>query len=137
MTGANTERTLRVEVVGREEHCPSCSSSLWWLVAVQPAYRPDAGELIPVDYPEVIDLAKEVLAEQPDLADQLAPRPAWQRGRGFNPNRCRCGYQADWHYFEGVVERAVYGEGICITEARIPVTWWRSVRDTERMVWIL
>lgn len=136
MTGASTARTLRIEVVGREESCPSCSSSLWWVVAVQPAQDPDPGEFIPVDHPEAIDIAKTVLADEPDLVDQLAPRPEWQCGRGFNPNRCGCGYQADWHYFEEVVERAIRGERIYVAEARIPVTWWRSVRDTERMAWV-
>lgn len=81
--------------------------AMWWVIAVRPSWRPTVGELIPTDYPDAVEFAKTIL-DQATLGGvahrlqlRLAPRPSWQKGRGFTPIECpHCDHQADWHTFE-------------------------------------
>jgi hypothetical protein len=112
-----------------------------WLIAVRPSWSPDVGEFIPVDFPEVIALARTILAADGQeeciaAARQLAARPLWQRGRGCNPNkRSWCGHQADWHTFEGVVRNALYEGLVSIAYGGVKMSTWRAIRDSPRWVW--
>lgn len=77
-------------------------------------------------------MARRILADPAgdtmDLAAQLHDRPAWQRGRSFNPNMCRCRHQTDWHRLDDVINHALYGRWIRAAEGRVPVPQWRAIR---------
>jgi hypothetical protein len=125
--------TLRVDVFAFDMPCPQCSMPLRWVFGLLPSHRPDGSEFTTTDFPEAVDVARRILADSTgdtmDLAAQLHDRPAWQRGRSFNPNTCgRCGHQADWHVLDDVVHRALYGRWIRAAESRIPVSQWRAIR---------
>ncbi|MFJ6662078.1 hypothetical protein ACIQNG_37900 [Streptomyces sp. NPDC091377] len=100
--------TLRVDVFACDMPCRQCSMLLRWVFGLLPSHRPDGCEFTTTDFPEAVDVACRILADPTgdtmDLAAQLHDRPAWQRGRSFNPNTCgHCGHQADWHVLEDVI----------------------------------
>lgn len=108
--------TLGIDVLAYEASCARCGSEFSWVFGLIPAYRPAPEEFTTTDFPESVELARRILADPEgdteDMARQLVDRPAWQKGRGFNPNRCSgCGEQADWHRLEGIITEAYhYGE---------------------------
>ncbi|MFI8160393.1 hypothetical protein ACIF6I_14395 [Streptomyces microflavus] len=124
--------SLRVDVLAFEAPCERCSFSFWWVFALLPSHRPRGDEFTTTDFPAAVETARDILADpdsEPGLREQLADRPAWQRGRGFNPNRCAsCGHQAVWHTFEKIVDEALYGGWIHAAVGRVPVERWRAVR---------
>ncbi|MER8073168.1 hypothetical protein ABTZ59_33420 [Streptomyces sp. NPDC094034] len=124
--------TLRVDVFAFDMPCRQCPAPMQWVFGLLPSHRPDGEEFTTTDFPEAIDTARRILAAPgaaPDLAEQLNDRPAWQRGRSFNPNTCKaCGHQADWHVLDDVINRACYGGWTRVAEGRIPVPQWRAIR---------
>ncbi|MGI5473343.1 hypothetical protein [Streptomyces sp. CA-132043] len=126
--------TLRVDVLAYEMPCERCSFPLWWVFGLLPCYRPRGEEFTTTDFPAAVDMARNILAapdgDTADVAAQLHDRPAWQRGRSFNPNRCgACGHHADWDVLDDVLNRVFHGGGwIYAAEGRVPVTQWRAIR---------
>ena len=125
--------SLQVDVLAYEAPCEQCSLSLRWVFALLPSYRPRGEEFTTTDFPEAVDMARRILAapdgDTADIAAQLQDRPAWQRGRSFNPNRCgACGHHAEWHHFDDILNRACYGGWIHAAAGRIPVEQWRAIR---------
>ncbi|MGW0420986.1 hypothetical protein [Streptomyces sp. NPDC003015] len=124
--------TLRVDVFAVDMPCQQCSAPLRWVFGLLPSHRPDAAEFTTTDFPEAVDMARRILADPAgdamNLAAQLHDRPVWQRGCSFNPNRCRCGHQADWHMLDDVINHALYGRWIRAAEGRVPVSQWRAIR---------
>ncbi|MFR9727198.1 hypothetical protein ACL02R_28130 [Streptomyces sp. MS19] len=125
--------TLRVDVFAFDMPCQQCSMPLRWVFGLLPSHRPDGSEFSTTDFPEAVDVARRILADPTgdtmDLAAQLHDRPAWQRGRSFNPNTCgRCGHQADWHVLDDVIHRALHGRWVRTAEGRVAVPQWRAIR---------
>lgn len=125
--------SLQVDVLAYEASCERCSFSLWWVFGLLPSYRPRGEEFTTTDFPEAVDMARRILAapdgDTADIAAQLHDRPAWQTGRSFNPNRCgACGHHADWHVFDGILNRACHGGWIHAAAGRVPVLEWRAIR---------
>lgn len=125
--------SLQVDVLAYESLCERCSFSLWWVFGLLPSYRPRGEEFTTTDFPEAVDMARRILAapdgDTADIAAQLHDRPAWQRGRSFNPNRCSaCGHHADWHVFDEILNRACSGGWIHAAAGRVPVLQWRAIR---------
>ncbi|MFF7404419.1 hypothetical protein [Streptomyces murinus] len=125
--------TLRVDVFACDMPCQQCALPVRWVFGLLPSYRPDGSEFTTTDFPEAVDVARRILADPAgdttDLAAQLHDRPAWQKGRSFNPNTCgRCGHQADWHVLDDVVHHALHGRWIRAAESRVPVPQWRAIR---------
>lgn len=125
--------SLLVDVLAYEAPCERCSFSLWWVFGLLPAHRPRGGEFTTTDFPAAVEMARTILAapdgDTADIAAQLHDRPAWQQGRSFNPNRCgACGYHADWHVFEKVLDTACYGGWIYTAVGRVPIMQWRAIR---------
>lgn len=105
---------LPVDVLAFDMPCQRCSISLRWVFGLLPSSRPVGGEFTTTDFPEAAEAARRVLSAvgTMDLAAQLHDRPAWQRGRNFNPNACgRRGHHADWHVLDAVIHRALHGGG--------------------------
>lgn len=132
--GSNTGvRTLGINVMAYEAACAGCGFEFWWVFGLLPAYRPAPEEFTTTDFPEAVDLARRILADPEgdtqDIARQLVDRPAWQKGRGFNPNRCSgCGEHADWHRLEGIITEAYHCGETRAAYGRVPVTQWRAIR---------
>lgn len=132
--GSNTGvRTLGIDVLAYEDACAQCGFEFWWVFGLIPAYRPAPEEFTTTDFPESVDLARRILADHDsdthDIARQLADRPAWQKGRGFNPNRCPgCGEQAGWGHLEGIITEAYHYGEIRAAHGRVPVPQWRAIR---------
>lgn len=125
--------TLNIDVLAHERPCPQCTFVLWWVFGLLPAHRPRGEEFTSTDFPEAVDMARRILAapdgDTGDMADQLQERPAWQQGRGFNPNRCaNCGNQAEWHVLEDVTDHAFHHGWIYAAVGRVPVAEWRAIR---------
>jgi len=126
-------RTLGIDVMAHEAACARCGFEFWWVFGLIPTYQPAPEEFTTTDFPRAIDLARRILAapdsDTQDMARQLEDRPAWQKGRGFNPNRCSgCGDQADWSHLEGVISEAYHDGEIRAAYGRVPVTQWRAIR---------
>lgn len=126
--------SLQVDVLTYEAPCERCSFSLWWVFGLLPSYRPRGEEFTTTDFPEAVDMARRILAapdgDTADVAAQLYDRPAWQRGRSFNPNRCgACGHHADWHVLDAILTHVYHHKGwIHAAAGRVPVPEWRAIR---------
>lgn len=126
--------SLQVDVLAYEAPCEQCSFPLWWVFGLLPSYRPSGEEFTTTDFPEAVAMARRILAtpngDTADIAAQLHDRPAWQRGRSFNPNRCSaCGHHADWHVLDAIFTRVYHHEGwIYAAAGRVPVPEWRAIR---------
>jgi hypothetical protein len=126
--------SLQVDVLAYEAPCQRCSFPLWWVFGLLPSYRPRAEEFTTTDFPEAVAMARRILAapngDTADIAAQLHDRPAWQRGRSFNPNRCAaCSHHADWHVLDTILTRVYHHGGwIYAAAGRVPVPEWRAIR---------
>ena len=125
--------TLGIDVMAYEAPCERCGFSFWWVFGLIPSYRPRPEEFTSTDFPEAVQVARTILnhpdGDSADVAAQLHERPAWQKGRGYNPNRCgACGHQADWHMLEHIIIAAYHGDEIRAMCDRVPVALWRAIR---------
>lgn len=126
-------RTLGIDVMAYGAACGQCGFEFWWVFGLIPSYRPAPEDFTTTDFSEAVDLARDILADgdgaTQDMARQLVDRPAWQKGRGFNPNRCSgCGEQAGWGRLEGIITEAYHYGEIRAAHGRVPVALWRAIR---------
>lgn len=127
------DATLGINVMAWDAPCHKCGFEFWWVFGLIPAYRPRSDEFTTTDFAGAVDIARRILGapenDTQDMARQLADRPAWQRGRSFNPNRCGgCGFQDDWSSLEGVIIEAYHRGHIYAAYGRVPIQEWRAVR---------
>ncbi|MFE9769551.1 hypothetical protein ACFYPC_34370 [Streptomyces sp. NPDC005808] len=106
-----------------------------------PSHRPSGGEFTTTDFPEAVDVARRILAARggdgTELVGQLHDRPAWQRGRSFNPNRCRgCGHHAEWYVFDDILHRALHAGWSVVGQSRVPVVQWRAIRGRGQGIFL-
>jgi hypothetical protein len=124
---------LRLDLMALPGPCGCCGAEFWWVFGLLPSRRPRWFEFTSTDFPAAVDLAQQILATAGplpyDVAGQLAPRPKWQRGRSYNPNRCpHCAVQEDWSALDGILIRAYHEGETRLAEGRVPVASWRAVR---------